>query len=46
MQKNIYIIGSGLSGLVATTELLKKGYTITMLDQEWTCVKKSETVNL
>lgn len=34
MQKNIYIIGSGLSGLVAATELLKKGYTITMLDQE------------
>ena len=34
MQKNIYIIGSGLSCLVAATELLKKGYTITMLDQE------------
>ncbi|MDU0462338.1 FAD-binding dehydrogenase [Staphylococcus ureilyticus] len=34
MQKNIYIIGSGLSGLVAATELLKKGYKVAMLDQE------------
>ena len=34
MQKNIFIIGSGLSGLVAATELLKKGYRVTMLDQE------------
>lgn len=34
MQKNIFIIGSGLSGLVAATELLKKGYKVTMLDQE------------
>lgn len=34
MQKSIFIIGSGLSGLVAATELLKKGYDVTMLDQE------------
>lgn len=34
MQKNIFIIGSGLSGLVAATELIKKGHKVTMLDQE------------
>ena len=34
MNKKIFVIGSGLSGLVASTELLKKGYHVTMLDQE------------
>ncbi|HDH0866304.1 TPA: FAD-binding dehydrogenase [Staphylococcus aureus] len=34
MQKNIFIIGSGLSGLVAATELIKKGHKVTMLGQE------------
>ena len=34
MNKKIFVIGSGLSGLVAATELLKKGYHVTMLDQE------------
>ncbi|WP_210619561.1 FAD-binding dehydrogenase [Mammaliicoccus lentus] len=34
MNKNVFIIGSGLSGLVAATELLKKGFHVTMLDQE------------
>lgn len=34
MNKKIFVIGSGLSGLVAPTELLKKGYHVTMLDQE------------
>lgn len=34
MSKQIMIIGSGLSGLVAATELLKKGHKVTMLDQE------------
>lgn len=34
MQKNIFIIGSGLSGLVAATELIKKGHKVTVLDQE------------
>ena len=33
MNKKIFVIGSGLSGLVASTELLKKGYHVT-LDQE------------
>lgn len=32
--KKIYIIGAGLSGLVAATELLKKGYQVTIVDQE------------
>ena len=31
MNKKIFVIGSGLSGLVASTELLKKGYHVTML---------------
>ncbi|HHQ1541286.1 TPA: FAD-binding dehydrogenase [Staphylococcus aureus] len=30
----MFIIGSGLSGLVAATELIKKGHKVTMLDQE------------
>ncbi len=34
MNKKIFVIGSSLSGLVAATELLKKGYHVTMLDQE------------
>lgn len=34
MKKHIFIIGSGLSGLVTATELLKKGHKVTMLDQE------------
>lgn len=32
--KRIYVIGAGLSGLVAATELLKKGYQVTIVDQE------------
>lgn len=34
MKKHIFIIGTGLSGLVTATELLKKGHKVTMLDQE------------
>lgn len=34
MRKNVFVIGAGLSGLVASTELLKKGYHVTLLDQE------------
>jgi len=34
MKKEVTIIGAGLSGLVAATELLKKGHHITMIDQE------------
>lgn len=34
MQKHIHIIGAGLSGLVAATELLKRGHRVTMIDQE------------
>lgn len=34
MKKDVTIIGSGLSGLVAATELLKKGHHVTMIDQE------------
>lgn len=29
MTKTVHIIGAGLSGLVAATELLKKGYHVT-----------------
>ena len=34
MTKTVHIIGAGLSGLVAATELLKKGYHVTLIDQE------------
>lgn len=34
MKKKVHIIGSGLSGLVAATELLKSGHEVVMLDQE------------
>lgn len=34
MKKKVHIIGSGLSGLVAATELLKYGHEVIMLDQE------------
>ncbi|TDM39624.1 FAD-binding dehydrogenase [Macrococcoides goetzii] len=34
MKKEVTIIGAGLSGLVAATELLKKGHHVTMIDQE------------
>lgn len=34
MMKKVYIIGAGLSGLVAATELLKSGHEVIMLDQE------------
>ena len=30
----MHIIGAGLSGLVAATELLKKGFHVTLIDQE------------
>lgn len=34
MKKEVTIIGAGLSGLVAATELLKNGHHVTMIDQE------------
>ena len=34
MNKTVHIIGAGLSGLVAATELLKKGFHVTLIDQE------------
>lgn len=34
MTKTVHIIGAGLSGLVAATELLKKGYHVTLIDKE------------
>lgn len=34
MTKTVTIIGAGLSGLVAATELLKTGHHVVMLDQE------------
>ncbi|TDM02437.1 FAD-binding dehydrogenase [Macrococcus carouselicus] len=34
MKKTVTIIGAGLSGLVAATELLKAGHQVVMLDQE------------
>ncbi|MEM8536412.1 MAG: FAD-dependent oxidoreductase, partial [Pseudomonadota bacterium] len=34
MESDVVIIGAGLAGLVAATELTARGKTVTVLDQE------------